>query len=206
MTDPRASGNPQATDRPAMPPMPSGVQAMPPVAQVPPGSSAGMRPGRPWPEQPAAPTVTIASYTNYGDAQRAVDQLSDQGFPVQYTQIVGTGLRLEEQVLGRMTTGKAALSGAGAGAWLGLLVGLLLGLFAVTAWLGVVVTAVLLGAVWGAILGAVAHGMTRGQRDFSSRSRLQAAEYALNVTEPFAEEARKVLDRTNWSQVNIQGR
>jgi hypothetical protein len=197
--------NPQATGRGAMPPTPSGVQSMPPVAQVPPGMTSGARPGRPWPDQPAgAPTATIASYSQYADAQRVVDRLADQGFPVQYISIVGTGLRLEEQVLGRMTTGRAALSGAGAGAWLGLLVGLLLGLFAVTAWLGVVLTAVALGAVWGAILGAVAHAMTRGQRDFTSRSRLQASEYAVNVTEQFAEEARRWLNQQDWQQANMQ--
>jgi ABC-type branched-subunit amino acid transport system permease subunit len=173
--------------------------------QVPPGTAGGMRPSGTWPQQPpGAPTVTIATYTDYADAQRAVDYLSDRGFPVQHVSIVGTGLRLEEQVLGRLTIGRAALSGAGAGAWVGLLVGLLLGLFAVGAWLGVVVTAVVLGAVWGAILGAVAQGLLRGMRDFTSRSRLQAAEYALHVTQPFADEARHVLNRANWEQANIK--
>jgi hypothetical protein len=103
-----------------------------------------------------------------------------------------------------LTTGRAALSGAGAGAWFGLLIGLLLGLFAVGAWLGVVLTAIVLGAVWGAILGAVAHGMSRGQRDFTSRSRLQAGEYAVNVTQQFAEDARQRLNRQNWEQANMQ--
>lgn len=152
---------------------------------------------------PGAPTVTVASYSRYADAQRAVDRLSDQGFPVQHVTIVGTGLRLEEQVLGRLTIGRAASAGAGAGAWLGLLVGLLLGLFAVGAWLGVVVTAAVLGAVWGAILGAVAHAMTRGQRDFSSRSRLQASEYAVNVVQQFAEEARRRLDQLGSEQTIV---
>jgi len=213
MTDPRMADRPQATDPTDQPPMPkSGMQTMPAAAQLPPSAPGGMRPGRQWPEQPGTmPSVAIASYTNYAEAQRAVDQLSDRGFPVQHTSIVGTGLRLEEQVLGRITTGRAALSGAGAGAWLGLLIGLLLGLFAVGAWLGVLVSAVLLGAVWGAILGAIAHGVNRGQRDFSSRSRLQASEYALNVSEPFADDARQRLGLgpsgappSGWEQANIQ--
>jgi len=139
------------------------------------------------------PSVEIASYESYGDAQRAVDYLSDRGFPVQYTSIVGTGLHSVEQVLGRMTTSRAALSGAGAGAWLGLLIGLLLGLFAVGGWLAVVLTALGIGAVWGAVLGAVAHAASRGQRDFSSRSRLEASQYAVNVTQHYADDARRLL-------------
>src|SRR5690606_13172397 len=105
---------------------------------------------------------------------------------------------------GRLTIGRAALAGAGAGAWFGLLVGLLLALFAVGAWLAVVVAAAVLGAVWGAILGAVAHAMTRGERDFTSRSRLQASEYAVNVTQPFADEARRRLDQPGWEQATQQ--
>jgi hypothetical protein len=56
-----------------------------------------------------------------------VDRLSDSGFPVEHLQIVG--IRTVEQVTGRMTTGKAALYGAGSGAWLGILTGLIFGLF-----------------------------------------------------------------------------
>ena len=162
----------------------------------------GMLGSRAIPDIPTSeqPSVTVASYPDYRDAQRAVDFLSDQGFPVQNTSIVGTGLRLVEQVLGRITTGRAAASGAGAGAWLGLLIGLLLGIFSVGGWLAVVVTAVVIGAVWGAILGAVAHASLRGQRDFSSQSRLQASEYAVNVTAPYADDARQLLGRLDLTR------
>ncbi len=187
-----------ATTRSSMPQMASGMQTMPSVAQAPPGSQAMNT--RPWPQPTAEqPSVTVASYADYADAQRAVDHLSDQGFPVQNTSIVGTGLRLEEQVLGRLTTGRAALSGAGAGAWFGLLIGLLLGLF-VGGWVAVVLAAVLIGAVWGAIFGAVAQATTRGQRDFSSRSQLRASEYAVNVSAPYADQARDLLTRLSWNR------
>jgi hypothetical protein len=139
------------------------------------------------------PSVEVASYQSYADAQRAVDYLSDRGFPVQNTSIVGTNLHLVEQVLGRFTTGRAAMSGAGAGAWFGLLIGLLLGLFSVGSWLAVVVAAVVIGAVWGAIFGAVAHAATGGQRDFNSRSRLEASQYAVNVIQQYADDARHLL-------------
>jgi hypothetical protein len=59
----------------------------------------------------------LGTYATYEEAQRVVDRLSDAGFPVPGVQIVGSGLRTVEQVTGRLTTGRAALLGAGAGAW-----------------------------------------------------------------------------------------
>ncbi|MCY7372864.1 MAG: hypothetical protein LH461_04080, partial [Spirochaetaceae bacterium] len=72
----------------------------------------------------------IGSYDTYVEAQRAVDYLSDQQFPVQHVSIVGSDLRMVENVLGRLTRGRAALAGAASGAWFGLFVGVLLSLFA----------------------------------------------------------------------------
>src|SRR5215831_1414694 len=118
---------------------------------------------------------TVATFPDYASAQRAVDYLSDEKFPVERTAIVGTNLRLVENVLGRMTTARAAGAGAASGAWFGLL----FGIFSSANWLGVLIAAILIGAAWGAIFGATAHAMTRGQRVFTSRSSLQAGEYAV---------------------------
>ena len=38
------------------------------------------------------PKRTVASYTDYRDAEKAVDWLSDQGFAVERSAIVGSGL------------------------------------------------------------------------------------------------------------------
>jgi len=43
--------------------------------------------------RPPAVRRTVTSATSYPAAQDAVDRLSDQGFPVEHVQIVGTGLR-----------------------------------------------------------------------------------------------------------------
>jgi len=144
------------------------------------------------------PMVTVASYPDYASAQRAVDHLSDSKFPVEHTQIVGTGLMLVEHVTGRMTTGKAALAGAATGAWFGLFIGLLFGLFAEANWLVVVLTGIVIGAIWGAIFGAIAQAATRGMRDFTSLSSLQAKEYAVNVMAEHTEQARQLLTQLNW--------
>lgn len=144
------------------------------------------------------PTVTVASYADYASAQRAVDYLSDNSFPVERTAIVGTNLRLVENVLGRMTIGRAALAGAGSGAWLGLFIGFLFTLFSSSAWWAVLITSLIIGAFWGAVLGATAHALTGGRRDFTSRSSLQAGEYAIAVDAEVADEARALVTRLNW--------
>jgi hypothetical protein len=156
--------------------------------------------GQPVPVQPVDPSramVSVATYPEYADAQRAVDFLSDNKFPVEHAAIVGTNLRMVEQVLGRMTTGKATLYGIGAGAWFGLFIGLLFAIFVPRAWFAMILTALVIGAIWGAIFGAIAHAMTRGKRDFTAARSLQAGEYGISVTAEYAEQARQLLARLN---------
>jgi heat induced stress protein YflT len=71
----------------------------------------------------------IAEYHSYSAAERAVDYLSDNGFPVSRVAIIGSDVRLVEQVVGRLNYGGAVLRGAGSGALTGLLIGWLFGLF-----------------------------------------------------------------------------
>jgi hypothetical protein len=149
------------------------------------------------------PTVQVSTYDDYASAQRTVDFLSDNGFPVEQTAIVGTDLKMVENVLGRLTTARAALAGAASGAWFGLLIGLLIGIFSASAWWRVLIAAIVIGAVWGAIFGGIAHAATGGRRDFSSRTSLQAGHYAVNVGEDHAEEATLMLRRLDWNQLNI---
>jgi hypothetical protein len=144
------------------------------------------------------PTVTVGRYDNYAAAQQAVDRLSDTGFPVEHAAIVGTGLRLVERVLGRMTVGRAALAGAASGAWFGLFLGLLFSIFSVTNWLAAIIAGLLIGALWGAVFGAVAHAMTGGRRDFTSTRSLEASQYAVNISAEHADRARQALVQVNW--------
>jgi len=137
---------------------------------------------------------TVARFDDYESAQRAVDRLSDDGFPVEKLDIVGTDLRLVERVTGRLTTARAAGAGALTGLWVGLLIGVLLGLFTTGhAWLGVVAAATGFGALWGAAFGFIAHAAARGQRDFSSVRGLSAARYDLIAREGTTDRARRML-------------
>ena len=139
---------------------------------------------------------TIATCPTYADAQSAVDRLSDDGFPVEKLDIVGSDLQLVERVTGRLTKWRAAAAGALSGMWAGLLIGILFGLFTTGhAWLAIVAAGIGLGVLWGAIFGFAAHLATRGERDFSSLRGLSAARYDLIAREGGAERARAALEQ-----------
>lgn len=142
---------------------------------------------------PQASETAILEVRDYLEGQRAVDHLSDSGFPVEGVKIVGHDMKSVELVTGRMTVGKAAGMGALSGLWFGLFVGLLFGIFALAGWFSIVLTAVILGAIFGAIAGAVGHAMTRGKRDFSSARGLEASRYEVLVPSDRAAEARSIL-------------
>jgi hypothetical protein len=137
---------------------------------------------------------TVARFDDYESAQRAVDRLSDAGFPVGKLDIIGYNLRLVERVTGRLTRGRAAGTGALSGMWVGLLLGILLGLFtAGHSFLAVAVTGAALGAAWGAAFGYVAHARTQGQRDFRSVRGLASTHYDLIAREGTVDRARSML-------------
>jgi uncharacterized membrane protein len=143
------------------------------------------------------PRRAVAAYDSYDEAQRAVDRLSDQGFPVEKVAIVGEGLKYVEQVTGRLTIARAALLGAAQGAVIGGLFGVLLALFftydpnpAVPL---IILYGIAVGALFGAILGALLHAATGGTRDFSSVAGMRSDRYEILVDEDVAERAEAVL-------------
>ncbi|NHC45698.1 general stress protein [Motilibacter aurantiacus] len=150
------------------------------------------------PTLPLPPTgLPVGSYGTYAEAQRAVDFLSDEKFPVEGVTIVGSDLQMVERVTGRLTYGRAAAAGAASGIWFGFLVGLLLTLFADADTNGFAV--ILLGAVWGALFGAVfglvGYAATGGRRDFTSLSQIVARRYDVLCDSRTAEQARELLAR-----------
>ncbi len=147
-------------------------------------------------QAPSIARRSVGTYETYPEAQRAVDLLSDRGFPVERVAIVGRGLRFEEQVLGRETVGSAALRGAGQGAIVGVLFGLFL--WAISANDVAAGWRILYGraggAVIGAILSAIYQSASGGQRDFRSASRMTADHYDVMVDAHVADEAIGLLD------------
>jgi hypothetical protein len=134
----------------------------------------------------------IGAYESYAAAQRAVDLLSDNTFPVEHVMIVGNDLRLVEKVIGRLTVGRAAVAGALAGAWFGFLVGIVFWIVSPWSWTAVL-SAVLLGLAFGAVFGAVTHAMSGGRRDFASVQGIVASRYEVLVDDEYAAQALTIL-------------
>jgi hypothetical protein len=136
---------------------------------------------------------SLATYDDYAAAQKTVDFLSDNKFPVENCMIVGTELKQLERITGRLTTGRAAAAGAVSGVWFGLFVGIVFALFGSDNALGVIVSTMVFGAVFGVIWSLVSYAMTRGQRDFSSVTQVVATKYEVLVEHKVAAEAREIL-------------
>ncbi|MFI5731942.1 general stress protein [Kribbella sp. NPDC051587] len=137
--------------------------------------------------------LTIGTYDTYREAQRAVDYLSDEKFPVEHTTIVGNNLRQVEKITGRLTWGRALAAGVASGAWFGLFVGVLLGAVTNANWLAALLTGVVLGAVFGLVFGGLSYAQSAGRRDFTSRTAVVATTYDVLCDFKFAEEARNHL-------------
>ncbi|MGH4026468.1 MAG: general stress protein [Pseudonocardiaceae bacterium] len=148
---------------------------------------------------PAAtpPRRPIAVFTNYADAERAVDRLSDLGFPVERTAIVGHDLQLVEQVTGRANYLTSALRGAASGALPGVLIGWLFGLFSLVnplvASLVLAFYGLIIGAVLGAVLGVIMYALQRGRRDFHAVTLMAPARYEVVADPEVADEAARLL-------------
>ncbi|SFO81256.1 hypothetical protein SAMN05421810_10135 [Amycolatopsis arida] len=158
--------------------------------------------GRPT-QLPALPTMPegwpIGSYDTYESAQRAVDHLADNEFPVQDVTIVGVEPLVVERVSARLTWGKVLTSGALSGAWFGLFVGLLLTLFTPGAGMFPLLIGLLTGVAFGLAFSAMNYAATRGRRDFVSRSQLVARRYDVLCLPRNAEAGRDMLARLAMS-------
>ena len=148
----------------------------------------------PLPESPTG--LPIGTYPTYAKAQEAVDYLSDNEFAVENVSIVGTDLRLVENVTGRLTRGRVISAAAGSGALWGLFIGTFVMLFGGDdVSLLVPIIAAAIGAAVGAVSGLIAYAATGGKRDFTSNTGIVATSYELLCQPAVAEDARNLLGR-----------
>ncbi|MEO5853610.1 MAG: general stress protein [Nocardioides sp.] len=138
---------------------------------------------------------SLVVYDDYAAAQKAVDFLSDEKFPVEQCMIVGTDLKRVERITGRLTTGRVAMGGAASGAWFGLFIGLLFTVFTDGNLLAILATTVLVGIGFGVISALIGYAATRGRRDFSSVTQVIATRYEVLVEHKSAAQARELLAR-----------
>ena len=139
--------------------------------------------------------MSLGVFSEYEEAQRAVDYLSDHEFPVQQCMIVGTDLKQVERITGRLTWGRVLLGGLASGAWLGAFVGLIFSLFSNENGLSMILSTVLLGALFGAFWAAIGYAATRGRRDFTSVSQVVATKYEVLVEHKSVNQAREQLSQ-----------
>jgi uncharacterized membrane protein len=139
----------------------------------------------------------VAAYPTYLEAEQAVEQLTKANFPVEHVTIMGRGMRMVEQVTGKVTWIDNVIRGMLTGALVGVLVGWLFGVFD---WFNPVVSAFWLavdglwfGAVVGSLFGFIMWLFMRGRGDFASVGGLQAERYELHVDEDFADQAERIL-------------
>lgn len=136
----------------------------------------------------------VAAYPTYAEAQKAVDHLSDNQFPVQQVTIVGVDLMQVERVTGRLSWPKVLGGGVLTGAWLGVFIGLVLGLLTDNPGQALV-TGVIAGVIFGLITSSIPYAMSKGTRDFSSTMQLVAGRYDVLCDPQSAERARDMLAR-----------
>lgn len=143
---------------------------------------------------PTPPTGwPIGSYATYTEAQRAVDHLADQDFPVRDVTIVGVNLMVVERVTARLTWGRVLAGGAASGAWFGLFVGLLLGMFGTGPLPAAILVGLITGVAFGTAFAAAGYASLRGTRDFASTTQIVAGRYDVLCEPRTAEQGRDLL-------------
>lgn len=154
----------------------------------------------------------VASFPTYAEAERAVDALADDGFPVQRAAIVARDLSLVENVTGRSTGARAAVDGAASGALVGALVGFIFGALD-TPFAGFVLAfwGLLLGAAVGAAVGWATHGGRAARHRFESIEAVRAERFDVVVNLVDADEAARIIDEaqqktTPRSESDARGR
>ena len=141
---------------------------------------------------------TLRTCSDYAQAQRVVDALADDGFPVERLMIVGEGLNHVERVVGRLTWPKVLLQGFLSGGSTGLLIALIFsffGLLTVQGLLALLGYGFLVGAIVGTVLRAIGYLATGGKRDFQSVAGVQASRYLVLVDDDHASDAKTRLDQ-----------
>ena len=138
--------------------------------------------------------LSLGVYEKYEQAQKAVDFLSDNEFPVQNCLIVGTDLKQIERVTGRLTYGKVATGGLLSGIWMGLFVGLVVSLFSTgSSTIAIILGTMLFGAIFGLVWALAGYAATRGRRDFTSVTQVVATRYEVLVEHKLLAQAQQLL-------------
>ena len=141
--------------------------------------------------------TSLGSFATYYEAQAVVDYLADRRFEVDTTQIIGTDLRMVEQITGRLTWPRALMSGVATGAWFGLFVGIVIKFVDGTGFLHAPAFGLGWGVLFGLVFATVSYALTGGRRDFTSRSATVPSRFEVLVATSHSARAQSVLAGIN---------
>jgi hypothetical protein len=139
----------------------------------------------------------VASYSGYRDAEKAVDYLAENTFPIERVAIVGRELEVVEQVTGKLTALDGAMRGALTGAVTGLLIGWLFAIFAwydpaiARGWL--IIDGLWFGMLVGLAMGLLMYWLTKSRRHFDSVTMTRPEYFDIAVEEDYADDAARLL-------------
>lgn len=136
---------------------------------------------------------TLARYTSYEAAQKAVSTLIAGDVPAKDIAIVGRGLRSVERITGRLGYAAAARSGTVSGLMLGLLFSFVFVLGNPEVSILVFVGVLLVGVAIGMLLNLITYAAVRRRRDFASVMQVVADGYELCVLPTSVHKARELL-------------
>lgn len=139
---------------------------------------------------------SVGIFNSYAEAQKAVDSLADQDFPVRNLAIVGTDLKLVERVTGRRTWGTVLSEGVANGLMTGFIVALFMLFLSPGDVLVQLLTALVIGIGVGLLFATVGYLLSRGRRDFTSITQTVATKYEILCEHKVAAKARELLSAT----------
>lgn len=149
--------------------------------------------GAPFSQGSAETGETVASFTHYEGAQKAVSALIAAEVPAKEIAIVGAGLRSIERITGRLGYATAARSGAINGLMLGVLFSFIFVLGAPTEQIQAFVGVLLVGIAIGMLLNILMFSIVRRRRDYASVMQVVADHYEVKVAPTSVHKARTAL-------------
>ncbi len=149
--------------------------------------------GAPFSQGSAETGETVASFTQYEGAQKAVSALIAAEVPAKEIAIVGAGLRSIERITGRLGYATAARSGAINGLMLGVLFSFIFVLGAPTVQIQAFVGVLLVGIAIGMLLNILMFSIVRRRRDYASVMQVVADHYEVKVAPTSVHKARTAL-------------
>ena len=136
---------------------------------------------------------TVASFSKYEAAQKAVSTLIASDVPAKKIAIVGQGLRSIERITGRLGYGAAARAGAVNGLVIGVLFAFIFVIGTPTVAIQAFVGVLLVGIALGMLMSIIMYSFVRRRRDFASVMQVVADHYDVRVTAEHVHTARAAL-------------